>query len=136
MKTIDYICQGCGKDCVRPAKGNFFGKFCSNACQREKEYKNKVALWLCGSEVGWSGKARGLKPFVRRYLHSTRGTACSDCGWDKRHPTDGSILTEVDHVDGNAENCHPDNLKILCPNCHSLTPTFRARNQNSKRNRS
>lgn len=61
-----------------------------------------------------------------------RGTACEECGWDIRH-SDGSILTEIDHIDGDAENCRPSNLRILCPNCHALTPTFRARNSKSKR---
>lgn len=44
-------------------------------------------------------------------------------------------LTEVDHIDGDAHNCRPTNLKILCPNCHSMTPAFRARNSGSKRSR-
>lgn len=136
MKTIEYTCQSCGKFCSRPSKGNFFGKFCSNQCQKDLEYKTKTQDWLDGNLQGWTGRARQLRNFVRRYLHETRGTACECCGWDKKHPIDGRVLTEIDHVDGDAENCASENLKVLCPNCHSLTPTFRARNKKSKRQRS
>jgi len=136
MKTIEYVCENCGVPCVRPAKGNFFGKFCSNACQANYTRKKAIKDWLAGRRVGYVGKTKSLANFVRHYLHETRGTACQECGWDKKHPTDSRVLTEVDHIDGDAENCHPDNLKVLCPNCHSMTPTFRARNKKSKRNRS
>jgi predicted HNH restriction endonuclease len=35
---------------------------------------------------------------------------------------------EVEHIDGNWRNNQPSNLTLLCPNCHSLTPTYRALN--------
>lgn len=37
------------------------------------------------------------------------------------------IPLEVDHIDGNHSNNNLSNLRLLCPNCHSLTPTFRRR---------
>lgn len=111
------------------------GMYCSNRCQVEFQHNWYIFSWLYGNEVGWHGKARQLSNFVRKYLHDTRGTACEECGWDKKHPIDGAVLTEIDHIDGNAENCRPENLRILCPNCHAMTPTFRARNKGSKRQR-
>lgn len=33
------------------------------------------------------------------------------------------IPLELDHIDGNHKNNKLDNLRLLCPNCHSLTPT-------------
>lgn len=38
------------------------------------------------------------------------------------------INCELDHIDGNSRNHNLNNLRILCPNCHSQTETFRARN--------
>ena len=39
---------------------------------------------------------------------------------------------EIHHIDGNHYNNEESNLQLLCPNCHSLTPTFGALNK--KRN--
>lgn len=44
----------------------------------------------------------------------------------------GKNLTfELDHIDGDNKNNKRENLRILCPNCHSTTPTWRGRNINS-----
>lgn len=131
IKSI-FECRYCGIEFSRYKKNS---KYCSISCQHEFEYEEKVDLWLNGEISGWVGKTRQLANFVRKYLHKTRGTSCEVCGWNERHPIDDSILTEVDHVDGNAENCKPENLKILCPNHHAMTPTFRRRNKDSKRKR-
>lgn len=128
------ICRFCSEE-FRVGK-NSGGIYCSNKCLRDEQYELRVLTWLSGKEPGWTGKAAQLKPFVRRYLHETRGTGCEECGWDRRHPVDGAVLTEVDHIDGNAKNCAEENLRILCPNCHSMTPTFRRRNLQSQRLRS
>jgi len=37
------------------------------------------------------------------------------------------ISLELEHKDGNHQNNNLDNLEILCPNCHSQTPTYRKR---------
>lgn len=109
--------------------------YCGAACIARERYDKFIGEWLDGKQTGHVSRTYQLSKHVRRYLHETRGTACSGCGWDKRHPIDGSVLTEVDHIDGNASNCRPENLRILCPNCHSMTPTFRARNPDSVRRR-
>ena len=35
------------------------------------------------------------------------------------------IKLEVDHIDGDKYNNSRENLRLLCPNCHSTTPTWR-----------
>jgi hypothetical protein len=35
---------------------------------------------------------------------------------------------ELDHVDGDKTNNQLDNLRMICPNCHALTPTYRGKN--------
>jgi hypothetical protein len=41
------------------------------------------------------------------------------------------IVLEIDHIDGNNQNHSLDNLRYLCPNCHSQTSTWRGRNKNT-----
>lgn len=39
------------------------------------------------------------------------------------------IPLELDHIDGDNTNNLLSNLRLLCPNCHALTPTYRGRNK-------
>ena len=36
---------------------------------------------------------------------------------------------ELEHIDGNSKNNNLENLTLLCPNCHALTPTYRSKNR-------
>lgn len=47
-----------------------------------------------------------------------------ECGWRERNKITGNVPIQLEHVDGNSNNHSLNNLKLLCPNCHSLTPTF------------
>ncbi|MEK6860481.1 MAG: hypothetical protein AABY07_00785 [Nanoarchaeota archaeon] len=38
------------------------------------------------------------------------------------------IPLELDHIDGNHQNNNLVNLRLLCPNCHAQTPTYRGKN--------
>lgn len=44
----------------------------------------------------------------------------------------GPIPLQLDHIDGNRMNCTEANLRLLCPTCHALTPTFSGRNHKSR----
>lgn len=52
---------------------------------------------------------------------------CEECGWAKKS-NDGRLPLELDHINGHSRDNRLKNLRILCPNCHSLQPTHRGRN--------
>lgn len=52
---------------------------------------------------------------------------CENCGVSQWQGTELSL--EVHHVDGNTKNNRKENLQVLCPNCHSVTPNWRRRKQ-------
>lgn len=51
---------------------------------------------------------------------------CEHCGWAEQ-TINGYIPLELDHINGDRHDNRIENLRILCPNCHSLTPTYRGR---------
>ena len=52
-----------------------------------------------------------------------------ECGWCERNKHTGNIPIELEHIDGNNTNNELSNLKLLCPNCHSLTATYKGANR-------
>ncbi|MCX4652625.1 HNH endonuclease [Streptomyces microflavus] len=51
---------------------------------------------------------------------------CALCGTGRTW-RDRPLPLEVDHIDGNWRNNQPQNLRFLCPNCHSTTDAYRGR---------
>jgi hypothetical protein len=51
---------------------------------------------------------------------------CSQCGINQW--LGKPLVLELDHIDGNRNNHKLENLRLLCPNCHSQTNTFRGKN--------
>ena len=101
-------------------------KYCSIRCQHDYQFRQREALLKSG-EYRTSGKTN--PPFLRRYLVKLLGERCQRCGWAVRHPFTKKVPVEVEHIDGAWHNNRLDNLTLLCPNCHSLTATFRALNK-------
>ena len=103
--------------------------YCSRGCaSAHRADKFRAKLVGNSPELGCGSPAS-----VRRHLIELRGECCERCGWNSRHPVTGRVPLEVDHVDGDYKNNRTDNLKLLCPNCHSLTPTFRNLNKGNGR---
>lgn len=64
----------------------------------------------------------------RLYLAGLKLPKCELCGWAEMS-IDGRIPLELDHINGVHDDNRLENLRILCPNCHSLQLTHRGKNK-------
>ena len=117
--SIAGMCRELG---LKPAGGNYH------------TIKEKVAL-LGIDTSHFTGQASNLgKRFVvrphslraiKKWLIQDRGHCCQTC--ENTEWLGVPITLEMEHVDGDTQNNQDDNLKLLCPNCHSQTKTWRRR---------
>jgi hypothetical protein len=119
-------CLGCGEP-LRPR----CMKYCSTHCQRESEHREYIRRWLAGEVAG--GSVAMVSGRIRRYLIEQGGEKCSSRGWNQRNAATGRVPLEIHHLNGNYAHNRPFNIRLVCPNCHSLTPTYRALNKGSGR---
>jgi hypothetical protein len=122
------VCLNCGKEI---SKNN---KYCSQKCQLDYQQKQWEEKWFLG-EVSGNNNSVWTEPRdrVRTYLFKKYNNKCSKCGWGEINPFTGKIPLEVEHIDGNPYNTTPDNVTLLCPNCHSLTKSYKGANKGSGR---
>ena len=155
-------CKKCGKE-FNPVKGIL--NYCTIECRNSREWsdddKKKKSISAKNSEkVKESNKNRpkemwekiGLKrkethkqniltlnyedlsfESLRFRILYEQENKCNRCGLDKWLGQD--IILELEHKDGNNKNNVRDNLEMICPNCHSLTETWRGRNKKERRHR-
>jgi hypothetical protein len=104
----------------------------------EYQYKEFIRKWLKGDAEGGRGGKMSL--YVRRWLFERAENKCeallddgSRCGWSRINKKTGKIPLTVHHKDGNPNNGKPVNLELICPCCHSLTPTYGGLNKGNGR---
>lgn len=123
-------CPICGKEPYRS-----FYTYCSNACQLEYQFRQYIERWKRGEEIGLQTIGT-VSPYIKNYLRRKYNNKCCLCGWSRVNPKTGLVPLVADHIDGNWQNNTEDNLRLVCPNCDSLTPTFAALNKgNGRKNR-
>lgn len=122
-------CRNCGIVLVNRQK-----IVCSPECHVEYQSKSKVQAWLNGEWDGTRGKKhKSISEWIRNFLLEEAEYKCSQCSWSEVNPVTGNHPLQIDHIDGDYENNSRDNLRVLCPNCHSLTPTYGSLNTGNGR---
>ena len=112
--------------------------FCSRSCRAtvtnklrvKKPHIAKQSRFEVTLQRFQSGEIHD-RPTIRKCLTYHSGYACNICGLSTW--LDNPITLIVDHIDGHADNNMPVNLRLICPNCNSQTPTFGGRNKGNGR---
>lgn len=123
-----YNCIECGNVSIfRVSKTNLY---CGQVCQQLNQRKERVRLWL---EEGkdWGSNIPGWIKGKTGYLSQSEGYKCAVCSITEWNSI--PINLECDHIDGNHQNNHPSNLRLICPNCHSQTKTYKNKNKGNGR---
>jgi len=90
------------------------GLFCSTQCNHD--YRTLKIM-----ESGEANKFNALT-YLKRF-HAYECSVCSLTDW-----MDKPISLQIDHIDGDRHNNTIDNVRWICPNCHSQTETWGSRN--------
>ncbi len=118
-----FNCLCCGEE--NPVKRNNANKFCNNTCQQQYQFENETLPKFLKGEIS-------TRRTLIRCLTHLHDYKCSTCG-NKGLYNDKPLVLQLDHIDGDAGNDKPKNLRLLCPNCHSQTDTFVAKNKGKGR---
>jgi len=100
------------------------GKYCSNQCQQDYEWEILRARTILNPNQASSVN-------LKRVVVESRGKSCEECGrhtWQKQ-----DIPLDLDHINGDPFDNRLQNLRLLCLNCHGLTPTFKGKNRGKGR---
>lgn len=102
--------------------------YCNIDFSHRKNTENKFCSMECFAKNQWENISipkieKGLGGNCKRYLKEKFGEQCTECGqegiWNNK-----PLVLQLDHIDGNSDNNLPNNLRLLCPNCHTQTETF------------
>jgi hypothetical protein len=84
-----------------------------------------IKVWTAEEAFANSKSRRTIKNHLLR-----AGIIVNRCDWCGLTEWRGRPLSiQIDHVNGIRDDHRLENLRMLCPNCHSQTDTFAARNQ-------
>lgn len=143
-------CPKCNKE------HNNSGLYCSRSCANSRVWSKEINesrsaklagrtvsrgpmnldKWRANIKQAWLDKYNAT-PFAelgmenrRRRVFEEQNYSCNKCGISEWQGF--KISLELEHKDGNTTNNVRENLEGLCPNCHSITDTWRGRNKPAK----
>lgn len=121
-------CVQCGA--IKRKHGDGHMDFCNQQCRGDYIF-HQWKIYGVQHHNSWNVFPKILKRrlleeagYQCQAIRSDTGERCTE---SRRRPNGSSIL-EVEHKDGDSTNNAYDNIELLCPSCHSLTPTYRAGN--------
>lgn len=120
------LCRGCGSPLTKKSQQ----VYCSNRCQGATRRKASTQRWLESGQAVWAGSQRDH--YIRLHLIEDQSASCAICGQVNTW-LDSPLSLVLDHIDGNASNNGRENLRLVCPNCDSQLPTYKAKNRGKGR---
>jgi hypothetical protein len=120
-------CLNCGEETYRAGY-----KYCSNSCQAKYQYKIYITRWKNGEICGLQSIGI-VSSHIKKYLREKYNNKCCLCGWAEINLITGTVPLVADHIDGNLRNNKENNLRLICPNCDSLTTTYAGLNRGNGR---
>jgi len=112
-KRLKSNCLNCGTE-LSYLECNSNGKFCNNSCRNT--YARNIAV-----ANGTAGPGQ-----IRTWMLENVPYKCKICGLSKWRGN--KISLHLDHINGNSRENTKQNVRWLCPNCHSQTETWGVKN--------
>lgn len=109
-----FKCISCG---IEQKSTHSNQKYCNQTCQHSYQAKEKAFQLESGANLSHK---------VCKNYWLSKDSSCSCCGlstWNNL-----PINLELDHINGDGTNNTLSNTRLLCPNCHSQTDTYKSKN--------
>jgi predicted nucleic acid-binding Zn ribbon protein len=120
-EKLDKECRNCGS--AIPNRN----VYCDNVCQWEDRKKKKREKLLKEGVESITKLEHSQRRILKAYLINKHGEKCMEF-----NKYTNKVPIQIDHIDGDPHNQKLDNIRLLCPNCHSLTEFFGRRGKGRK----
>ena len=113
-------CLSCGAPLSESARS-----YCSSECFHQVRSERRVRRWLA---TGQPGAQTLHNKAIREFILMSQNGVCAICGHEPCW-NGATLVFVLDHIDGDGGNHDRSNVRLICPNCDSQLPTFKARNR-------